>query len=253
LTVTNLARFFACVAFLALSLSARAEELVVTVAPSQIAVSSSYSGGTVVLFGAVAQSNAVLPRTYDVAVVVTGPRQNVVTRRKGRIVGVWVNQESRTFYNVPSFLGVLASRQLDEIASAEILRRQGIGLKNALFDAGVQPDSNDPFLLNFIDIRRQQGLFDERAGGVTFLSRTAFRTEIPLRDNVPIGEYQVDLKLFHNGEMVGEALSTFSVVKIGVEDLVVNSATNHSLLYGLTVVSMAFFTGWFASIVFRRD
>jgi len=251
--VTNLARFFACVAFLALSLSARAEELVVTVAPSQIAVSSSYSGGTVVLFGAVAQSNAVLPRTYDVAVVVTGPRQNVVTRRKGRIVGVWVNQESRTFYNVPSFLGVLASRQLDEIASAEILRRQGIGLKNALFDAGVQPDSNDPFLLNFIDIRRQQGLFDERAGGVTFLSRTAFRTEIPLRDNVPIGEYQVDLKLFHNGEMVGEALSTFSVVKIGVEDLVVKSATNHSLLYGLTVVSMAFFTGWFASIVFRRD
>ena len=251
--MTNLARFFACVAFLALPLSARAEELVVTVAPSQIAVSSSYSGGTVVLFGAVAQSNAVLPRTYDVAVVVTGPRQNVVTRRKGRIVGVWVNQESRTFYNVPSFLGVLASRQLDEIASAEILRRQGIGLKNALFDAGVQPDSNDPFLLNFIDIRRQQGLFDERAGGVTFLSRTAFRTEIPLPDNVPIGEYQVDLKLFHNGEMVGEALSTFSVVKIGVEDLVVNSATNHSLLYGLTVVSMAFFTGWFASIVFRRD
>ena len=251
--MTNLARLFAFVGFLALSLSARAEELVVTVAPSQIAVSSSYSGGTVVLFGAVAQSNAVLPRTYDVAVVVTGPRQNVVTRRKGRIVGVWVNQESRTFYNVPSFLGVLASRQLDEIASAEILRRQGIGLKNALFDAGVQPDSNDPFLLNFIDIRRQQGLFDERAGGVTFLSRTAFRTEIPLPDNVPIGEYQVDLKLFHNGEMVGEALSTFSVVKIGVEDLVVNSATNHSLLYGLTVVSMAFFTGWFASIVFRRD
>ena len=251
--MTNLARLFAFVGFLALSLSARAEELVVTVAPSQIAVSSSYSGGTVVLFGAVAQSNAVLPRIYDVAVVVTGPRQNVVTRRKGRIIGVWVNQESRTFYNVPSFLGVLASRQLDEIASAEILRRQGIGLKNALFDAGVAPDSNDPFLLNFIDIRRQQGLFDERAGGVTFLSRTAFRAEIPLPDNVPIGEYQVDLKLFHNGEMVGEALSTFSVVKIGVEDLVVNSATNHSLLYGLTVVSMAFFTGWFASIVFRRD
>jgi uncharacterized protein (TIGR02186 family) len=102
-------------------------------------------------------------------------------------------------------------------------------------------------------IRRQQGLFDERAGGVTFLSRTAFRTEIPLPDNVPIGEYQVDLKLFQNGEMVGEALASFAVVKIGVEDLVVNAATNHSLLYGLTVVSMPFFTGWFASIVFRRD
>jgi uncharacterized protein (TIGR02186 family) len=182
-----------------------------------------------------------------------GPRQTVVTRRKGRIVRVWVNQQSRTFYNVPSFLGVRASRPLNEITSADILRRQGIGLKNVLFDAGVTPDNDDPFLVNFIDIRRKQGLFDEQPGGVTFLSRTAFRTEIPLPDNVPIGDYQVDLKLFQNGEMVGEALASFAVVKVGVEDLVVNSATNHSLLYGLTVVSMAFFTGWLASIVFRRD
>jgi uncharacterized protein (TIGR02186 family) len=252
--LASLARLFVFAAFLALSLSARSEEIVVTVAPSQIAVSSSYSGGTVVVFGAVVQPpNTMLPRTYDVAAIVMGPRQTVVARRKGRVIGVWVNQQSRTFYNVPSFLGVRASRPLNEITSADILRRQGIGLKNALFDAGVAPDSDDPFLVNFIDIRRQQGLFDERAGGVTFLSRTAFRTEIPLPDNVPIGDYQVDLKLFQNGEMVGEALASFAVVKVGVEDLVVNAATNHSLLYGLTVVSMAFFTGWFASIVFRRD
>ena len=251
--MTSLARLCAFVAFLALSLSARSEELVVTVAPSQIAVSSSYSGGTVVVFGAIVQPNTVQPRTYDVAVIVMGPRQTVVARRKGRMVGVWINQESRTFYNVPSFLGVRASRPLSEIASADILRRQGIGLKNVLFDAGVSPHSDDPFLVNFIDIRRQQGLFDERPGGVTFLSRTAFRTEIPLPDNVPIGDYQVDLKLFQNGEMVGESLASFAVAKIGVEDLVVNAATSHSLLYGLTVVSMALFTGWLASIVFRRD
>jgi len=251
--LTTLARRCAFVVFLALSLSARAEELVVTVAPSQIAVSSSYSGGTVVVFGAVVQPKTLLPRTYDVAAIIMGPRQTVVARRKDRMVGVWVNQESRTFYNVPSFLEVRASRPLTEIASPDILRRQGIGLKNVLFDAGVTPNSEDPFLLNFIDIRRQQGLFDERAGGVTFLSRTAFRTEIPLPDNVPIGDYQVDLKLFQNGEMVGEALASFAVVKIGVEDLVVNASTNHSLLYGLTVVSMALLTGWLASIVFRRD
>ena len=53
--------------------------------------------------------------------------------------------------------------------------------------------------------------------------------------------------------MVGESVASFAVAKIGVEDLVVNAATSHSLLYGLTVVSMALFTGWLASIVFRRD
>jgi uncharacterized protein (TIGR02186 family) len=251
--LTRLAPLWAFVVFLALSSSGRSEELVVTVAPSQIAVSSSYSGGTVVVFGAVVQPNAMRARNYDVAAIIMGPRQTVVARRKGRMVGVWVNQESRTFHNVPSFLGVRASRPLNEIASADILRRQGIGLKNVLFDAGVAPQGDDPFLVNFIDTRRQQGLFDERADGVTFLSRTAFRTEIPLPDNVPIGDYQVDLKLFQNGEMVGEAMATFAVVKIGVEDLVVNSAANHSLFYGLTVVSMALLTGWLASIAFRRD
>jgi hypothetical protein len=63
--LTSLARLCAFVAFLALSLSARSEELVVTVAPSQIAVSSSYSGGTVVVFGAIVQPNTVQPRNYD--------------------------------------------------------------------------------------------------------------------------------------------------------------------------------------------
>src|SRR5262245_66442268 len=99
-----------------------------------------------------------LPRTYDVAVIVMGPRQTVVTRRKGRIVGVWVNQQSRTFYNVPSFLGVLASRALNEITSADILRRQGGGLKNVLFNPGVAPGGDAPFLGNSIELRRHTGL-----------------------------------------------------------------------------------------------
>jgi uncharacterized protein (TIGR02186 family) len=251
--LTILARLVATVAFIALLAPAQSEEVVVTVAPAQIAISSSYSGGTVVVFGAVVQKNLVRLRPYDVAVIVTGPRQTIVTRRKGRIAGVWVNQESSTFYNVPSFLGVLSNRPLKDIAGADVLRRQGIGLKNALFDGGVRPDSEDPFLVNFINIRSQQRLFDERSGGVTFLSQTAFRAEIPLPDNVPIGDYQIDLKLFQNGEMLGEAMASFTVVKIGVEDFVVNAATNHTLLYGVTVVSMALMAGWLASIVFRRD
>src|SRR5262249_60299157 len=110
-----------------------------------------------------------LPRTYDVAVIVMGPRQTVVTRRKGRIVGGWVNQQSRTFYNVPSFLGVLAPRALNEITSADILRRQGIGLKDVLFDAGVAPGGDDPFLVHFIDIRRREGVLSKPPCGPALL------------------------------------------------------------------------------------
>jgi uncharacterized protein (TIGR02186 family) len=88
---------------------------------------------------------------------------------------------------------------------------------------------------------------------VTFLSRTAFRGEIPLPDNVPVGDYEIDLKLFADGAMTAETLSSFTVVKVGVEDFVVKAAMNDSLVYGLAIVSMALFTGWLASIAFRRD
>jgi uncharacterized protein (TIGR02186 family) len=72
-------------------------------------------------------------------------------------------------------------------------------------------------------------------------------------DNIPVGDYEVDLKLFQNGEMVGETVASFTVVKVGIGDLVVNAAANHSLIYGMTVTSVALFTGWLAWIAFRRD
>jgi len=244
-------RLIAASAFLSLCAPAHSESIAVTVAPSRIAVSSSYNGGTVVLFGAV-QTTRLPSGPYGVAVVATGPRQTIVARRSGRIFGVWLNQASRTFHNVPSFLGVSASRPLEEIASADVLQRQGIGLKNALIRAGL-PSDDDPYLVNLVNIRVRQGLFNERSGGVTFLSGTVFRSEISLPDNVPVGDYEINLKLFQNGKLVGETESSFTVVKVGVEDFVVNAATNYSLIYGLAVVSMALFTGWLASIAFRRD
>lgn len=250
--MTSLTPVAVIFAFFALCVSARSEGLVATVAPSRITVSSSYSGGTVVVFGAV-QASALPSRAYDVTAVITGPRQTMVVRRKGRIGGVWINRDSRIFHNVPSFLGLIATRPLDAIASADVLQRQGIGLKNALFAAGVPPDGDDSYLINLVNIRLQQGLFYERSSGVTFLSRTAFRGEIPLPDNAPVGDYEIDLKLFANGAMIAETLSSFAVVKIGVEDFVVKAAMNDSLIYGLAIVSMALFTGWLASIAFRRD
>jgi hypothetical protein len=40
---------------------------------------------------------------------------------------------------------------------------------------------------------------------------------------------------------------------VGIEQFVANSARDHALLYGLATTLMALLTGWFASIVFRRD
>ena len=43
-----------------------------------------------------------------------GPSQNLVTRRKARMAGIWVNAESRTFMGVPSYLAVLSTRPFEK-------------------------------------------------------------------------------------------------------------------------------------------
>ena len=60
---------------------------------------------------------------YDVVVTVTGSRQTVVTFRKARVLGIWVNADSRVIENAPAYIDVLSNKPLEEVADAETLRR----------------------------------------------------------------------------------------------------------------------------------
>jgi len=88
---------------------------------------------------------------------------------------------------------------------------------------------------------------------VTFLTPALFRATIPLPAEVPVGIYDIDLKLFADGANIARANSAFEVVKVGFEQFVATSAQSNGVFYGLATVSLALMTGWFASIVFRRD
>lgn len=233
------------------ALPVMAEKLVSTIAPELISISSNYSGGSVVAFGAI-QVDKARSRPYDVIVTVTGPRQSVVTRRKERVAGVWLNKGSQTFADVPSFLGVFANRPFDAIANANALREHRIGLKRALFTEREAAE-NDPYLDNLIKIRIDEKLYNEQPKGVTFLSPTAFRVDIPLPQSVLIGDYKVEFRVFSGGVPLARNVSTFRVAKVGVEELVIRASTDYSLLYGLATTLTALLMGWMASIVFRKD
>jgi len=88
---------------------------------------------------------------------------------------------------------------------------------------------------------------------VTFLTPTLFRTGIPLPAEVPIGTYEVEIKLFSDGALVTHAETAFEIVKVGFEQFVATSARQNGLIYGLITAAMALMTGWMASILFRKD
>ena len=247
-------------AFLMGAQPAAAERLIVSISRHQVLVTSSFTGASIVLFGTVEPDTPAsrMRSAYDIAVTVTGPRQTVVTRRKERIFGIWVNADSRTFVNVPTYLHVLANRPFDQIANADTLRRLQIGLDFFQLPQQIGPDvadtvRDDPFRQNFIRLKTEHQLYGQRSNGVTFLTPTLFRAEIGLPAEAPFGSYEADVKLFAGGNMIQRVNSAFEVVKVGFEQFVASAAREHGLFYGVATVMMALLTGWFASVVFRRD
>ena len=169
------------VAALLAAFPARAERLIVSVSNHRVTVTPNYSGEELVLFGSV-EKDAYTPadRNYDLVVTVAGPRADMVTRRKERKFGIWINTNSRQFLKVPTYLALFSNRPFEAIASPEVQRRQQLGLNNVLLTQRVGPDyadvvPNDPFRSAFVRLR-------SRARAI---SRGDIGGDVPDADAVP--------------------------------------------------------------------
>jgi len=247
------------VSFLANAAPASAERLVASLTNHRVMITSNYTGVELVLFGSVERDAVGSARagSYDIVATVVGPREPLRTRRKQRVLGIWVNTAARTFVDPPSYLAVLASRPLDAITSAENRRKLQLGIADTplpeLINNDIGEVSNDPFRAALVRLMRERGLYSEEPNAVTFLTPTLFRAAISLPAQVPIGNYTVDVKLFADGNLIAHTKSAFEIVKVGFEQFVVDAARDYGLLYGLATAMMALLTGWIASVVFRRE
>lgn len=239
---------------------AAAERLVVSLSNHRIAITSSFVGDDLVLFGTIEPDagNPLTRPNYDLVVTVAGPRQTLRTRRKERVAGIWVNVDSRQFLRVPSYLAILSNRPVETIASPDTARRLQLGLDNYQLTQRVGADfadtvPDDPFRAAFVRLELQYGLYRQESTAVTFLTPTVFRVAVPIPSNVPTGNYSVDVKLFSGGAMVTRTGTALEVIKAGFEQYVADAARDHGLFYGLATALMALFIGWFGSVVFRRD
>jgi uncharacterized protein (TIGR02186 family) len=255
-----MAAALALAASVAFGAPAAAEKLITTLSTSRVLIASNFTGADVVLFGSVERDAQTVARRggYDIVVTVTGPRETVVTFRKERVVGVWINSDQRTFVKAPSYLTVLANRTINEIADINTLRRSQTGLARVLLPQEISGDiadsiRDDPFRQAFLRLKIERGLYREQQNGVTFLTPALIRAAIPIPDNAPTGAYEVDIKLFADGVLLARTQTALEVVKTGFEQFVANAARERGLLYGLATAMMAVLTGWFASVVFRKD
>lgn len=230
----------------------RAESLVSTLSDAAVEITSNFTGEQIVVFGAVrgAPSES---QEYQVAIVVEGPPQHVIVRRKERLLGVWANRTSRSFEGVPSYYVMHLSENFADGAAASQLGQYRLGVPSLAFVETASAEGTAALFADaLVELKAAHALYQERESAVEFLAPGVFRTTFFLPSEIPTGEYRVSVYLFRDGTFLAGEAQTLTIVKAGFSERIARAAIEHSLLYGLACVALAFFTGWLAGLIFRR-
>ena len=232
------------------------EEVQSDISTREIPIKSTFTGIEIVVFGAIDNSRIPAPGEgpYDVIMVIGGPPEAIVTRRKERVAGIWINGASQAFVTVPSFYALLSSREIDDITSTEELKTLGIGIENLRFGRSAAEGDipADEFRDALIRLKREENLFQQHEDGVSFIGRSLFRGTVDLPAAVPVGPYTAQVFLFRDGTLLSTSESNLHVHKVGFERVVYLLAFRYPFIYGFLAVVLAVMTGLLAWAAFGR-
>lgn len=225
-----------------------ADELVADISQHLVAITTGFTGADVLLFGATEGEG-------DVVVVVRGPEETRMVRRKGRVAGIWLNEAEMSFETVPAYYAVAANRPLHEFVPERIGARHQIGLRHLRLTPpdGAHSETVDAFREGLIRNKQSAKLYSRQPARIAFLGNRLFRTDMHFPANAPVGTYTVETFLIRDGDVVSAGITPLVVGKVGFEAGVFGLAHRHSLAYGVLAILMAAVAGWAAGLVFRKD
>lgn len=239
--------------------AANGERIEIGLSTDTIAITSDFAGVTLTIFGAIDNADPRVQRQgrYDVFVVLEGPNANLVTRRKDRVVGIWMNTESQSFVSVPESYLVASTRPSRDVTDPDTRARLGLGVDQISLVPTETLSQGDKGVREFSEalrrLKQQRALYAEFSSGVRFISRSLFRAQMWLPANVPLGQHTARAYLFSNGHLVALTEADLQIRKAGLEFRLFNAAQNQALIYGMASVVLAFMVGWLGRVMFRRD
>jgi uncharacterized protein (TIGR02186 family) len=231
--------------------SGSAESLISTLSDDVVEITSNFTGERIVVFGAVRGAPEVDPG-YEVAIVVQGPEQDLIARRKERVLGIWANRTSREFQDVPSYYVMHLSPNFSGAGNLTKLRDYRLGIASLSFVQSAADKNSQLFAKAVIDLKTAHGLYAERRSAVQFLAPNVLRTTFFLPSDIPTGDYKVSVYLFRGDTFLAGQTQNLNIEKGGFSERIARAAADQPLLYGLVCVALAGFTGWFAGVIFRR-
>lgn len=245
--IRRLTLLLAATLLLTLPAAARAQQLVADLTSHLVAITTGFTGTSVVLFGAVEGGG-------DIVVVVRGPEGETVVRRKSRVAGIWLNTRSIAFANVPQYYAVLSNKPVDEIVPANLRQLHEIGIEDLKLVPAekAKPADIAEFRAALVEEQQHSKLYDKQPGTVNFLGDKLFRASLDFPATVPTGTYLIQVFLVRKGDIVAAQTTPLIISQTGLEADINDFAQNRPLLYGLVAVALAAMAGWGATFLFRN-
>jgi uncharacterized protein (TIGR02186 family) len=242
---------YLALALLSLSMPARAEEIVLGLSQDEVAITATFEGSHILIFGAIKRDGTeTLEGDLGVIITVSGPKEPITVRRKERRYGIWVNADAVEVDAAPSYYAVSTSGPLDAVLKDIEDLRHSITIPRAIRSVGAKVEDSEAFTEALIRIRSDARLYSTFIGTVDLEEDTLFRTAINLPSNITEGDYETRIFLTRGGVVVDEYDTIIPVEKVGIERWLYRLAQDNAVLYGILSLMIAVAAGWGASAAF---
>ncbi|MFT4962227.1 MAG: hypothetical protein ACI92Z_003324 [Paracoccaceae bacterium] len=239
---------------IALPFMAHAEEVVLGLSKDKVAITTSFDGSEILIFGAVKREVPIpMGAPLEVVITVASPYESVIVRRKAYRYGIWVNVDSVEVDSAPVFYAVATSGPLDDVLTATEDLRENITINQSIRSVGAPSYIKDAgsFTDAIIRIRREADLYQLLEGQVAVDQQTLFRTSIKMPANLTEGDYTTRIFLTRAGQIVASYETSIDVRKVGLERWLYVLSRENPMWYGLMSLAIAIAAGWGASAAFR--
>ncbi len=229
------------------------EEVVLGLSQDRVAITATFDGSEILVFGAVKRETPIpVDDPLEVVVTVSGPAPAVMVRRKEKKLGIWVNADSVLVDSAPAFYAVATSAPFDQVLTDTEDLRHRISIERAIRSVGAAMHIRgaQDFADAVVRIREKNGLYSLRENTVAVDEQTLFRTAIRMPANLTEGTYATRIFLTRGGEVVSSYETAIDVRKVGLEKFLYALSREQPFLYGLMSLAIAIAAGWGASAAF---
>lgn len=240
--------------FLFTASPAAAANIEIALTDNRVDVDTGFAGARLTLFGAVTGVDD--PSTLDMAAVIRGPDARFNIRKLEKRNLIWTPGPTHVIDDAPGLYLTYATKPVGDIAPLPVqadyrLDADYLEIAFQAHDEGYSDDA-DLFRRAFLSEAEELGLYRSSVSGIEFKKNALFTITARLPANTPVGDYDVSVYLFRDGELIGSDTTALAVNRAGLERQIYDFAHNRPVSYGFFCVALSLFAGWIASLAFRK-